>query len=56
MALEIKAISDLTNDTSFTSLSWKENPSAKKLLDVLVFILKEEYIKIAKENPEIFSR
>lgn len=38
------------------SLNWKENPRAKKLLDVLVSILKEEYIQTAKENPEIFSK
>lgn len=55
MAPVIKATSDLPKETS-PSLSWKENPAAKKMLDVLVSILKEEYIKVAKENPEIFSK
>jgi len=38
------------------SLSWKENPAAKKLLDALVSTLVTEYTKTAKENPEIFSK
>lgn len=38
------------------SLNWKENPAAKKLLDALVSVLKEEYIQKAKEHPEIFSK
>jgi hypothetical protein len=37
------------------SLSWKENPAAKKLLDALVSILVKKYTQVAKENPEIFS-
>ncbi len=39
-----------------TSLNHSENPAAKRLLDVLVAILAEEYIQTAKENPEIFSK
>lgn len=38
------------------SLNYLENPAAKRLLDVLVAILADEYIQIAKENPEIFSK
>jgi hypothetical protein len=38
------------------SLSWKTNPAAKKLLDSIVSILSQEYIRTAKENPEIFSK
>jgi len=41
--------------TSPSSLSWKESPAAKKLLDNLVQILAEEYVEKAKQNPEIFS-
>jgi hypothetical protein len=37
------------------SLKHFENAAAKKLLDVLVSILAEEYTQKAKENPEIFS-
>lgn len=50
----VKAKSLPIKEESPLSLSWKENPDAKKLLDVLVSLLKEEYIQIAKENPEIF--
>ncbi len=38
------------------SLNWKENPSAKKLLDAMVSILAEEYIETAKQNPDIFTQ
>jgi hypothetical protein len=38
------------------SLNALENPAAERLLDVIVSILTEEYIQIAKENPEIFSK
>ena len=38
------------------SLSFSENPAAKGLLDIIVSILSEEYIRTAKENPEIFSK
>jgi len=37
------------------SLNWIDNPSVQKLLDVVVSIMAEEYIQIAKQNPEIFS-
>lgn len=37
------------------SLRHFENAAAKRLLDVLVSILADEYIQKAKENPEIFS-
>ena len=36
------------------SLNWKENPPSKKLLDAIVATLTEEYIEIAKQNPDIF--
>ncbi len=38
------------------SLNHSENPAVKRLLDVLVSILAEEYIQKAKENPDIFSK
>ncbi len=37
------------------SLDWKDNPSVQKLLDVVVSIIAEEYIQIAKKNPEVFT-
>ena len=38
-----------------TSLVWADNPSVRKLLDVVVSIIADEYIQIAKQNPDIFS-
>jgi len=37
------------------SFVWVDNPSVQKLLDVVVSIVAEEYIQIAKKNPDIFS-
>jgi len=39
-----------------TSLSWIDNPCVQKLLDVMVAIIAEEYIQIAKKNPDVFSK
>ena len=38
-----------------TSFNWIDNSSVQRLLDVVVSIMAEEYIQIAKQNPEIFS-
>jgi hypothetical protein len=44
-------------DEAFSvSLNVSENPAAKRLLDVIASILAEEYIRTARENPEIFSK
>jgi len=37
------------------SLNWIDSPSVQKLLDVVVSIVAEEYIQIAKQNPDLFS-
>ena len=37
------------------SLNWTDNRSVQELLDVVVSIMAEEYIQIAKQNPDIFS-
>ena len=37
------------------SLNWSNSPPAQKLLDVVVSIIAEEYIQIAKQNPDLFS-
>ena len=37
------------------SLNWTDNSSVRELLDVVVSILTEEYIQIAKQNPDVFS-
>lgn len=37
------------------SLNFSDNAAAKRLLDVIVSILAEDYIQTAKENPDLFS-
>jgi len=37
------------------SLNWTDNCSVQELLDIMVSIIAEEYIQIAKQNPDIFS-
>lgn len=57
MANLAENIPDPIEEKSFqTSLDWKTNPSAKKLLDAIVSILAEEYIETAKHNPDIFTQ
>ena len=36
-------------------LTWTDNPDVQKLLDVVVSILAEEYIEVARRNPDVFS-
>jgi len=38
-----------------TSLNWIDNLCVQKLLDVVVSIMADEYIQIAKQNPDLFS-
>jgi len=54
MANAIEKLLQPTN-ASPSSLSWKRNPAAKKLLDTLVQIIVEEFCQKAKQNPDIFS-
>lgn len=37
------------------SFVWVDNASVQRLLDVVVSIIAEEYIQIAKQNPRVFS-
>lgn len=37
------------------NLSLVDNPAVQNLLDVLVSIIAEEYIDVARQNPDIFS-
>jgi hypothetical protein len=41
--------------TKTISLNWEDNPNIKELLDVISFILTEEYMQIAKENKNVFE-
>ena len=53
------AIKQLTKHTKSPAqpinFNWPDNPAVKNLLDVISSILAEEYVQIAKDNPEIFS-
>ena len=49
------AIAQVKENTQPISLNWSDNHSVQKLLDVLVSIIAEEYIQIAKQNPDLFS-
>lgn len=46
-----------TEETNKTiSLRWIDNPEVQELLDVVISIIAEEYIEIAKQNPNIFTK
>ena len=50
-----KVEKDIKQNTQPVNLNWEENPSVQKLLDVVVSIIAEEYIQIAKQNQDVFS-
>ncbi len=37
-------------------LNWVDNPAAQNLLDVVVSIIAEEYIKVSRQNPDLFKK
>lgn len=41
------------NDNAYR-LTWKDNLAVQRLLDVISSILADEYIRVAKENKEVF--
>ena len=43
------------NTSQFINLNCKDNLSVQKLLDVIASIIADEYIQIAKQNPDTFS-
>lgn len=46
-----------TGKTSLSiSLNWADNPDIRDLLDVISSIIAEEYIEIARKNPDIFTK
>lgn len=38
------------------SLNWTDSPAVQKLLDAIISIMAEEYVEIAKQNPNIFTK
>ena len=53
--MAIAQVKENSKTTQPISLSWIGSPSVQKLLDVVVAIIAEEYIQIAKQNPDLFS-
>ena len=53
--MAIGQVKENSKTTQPISLNWSDNPSVQKLLDVVVSIIAEEYIQIAKQNPDLFS-
>jgi len=43
------------HDDKKKQLSWIDNPGVQKLLDIVASIIADEYIQIAKQNPEVFK-
>lgn len=56
MANPDEIIQEPFEEAFYVSLNVSENPASKRLLDVIVSILSQEYIQTAKENPEIFKK
>ena len=53
---EIASVASLSrNDRQQKKLTWTDDPSVQKLLDVISSIIADEYIEIAKRNPDVFS-
>ncbi len=53
--MAIAQVKENSKTTQPISLNWSDSPSVQKLLDVVISIIAEEYIQVAKQNPEIFS-
>ena len=53
--MAIAQVKKNSKTTQPISLSLSDISSVQKLLDVVVSIIAEEYIQIAKQNPDIFS-
>lgn len=45
----------IKTDLPESSYSWNKNPSVQKLLDAVIYILANEYVRAVKENPTLFS-
>ena len=37
------------------NFNWADNPDIQNLLDAISSIIADEYIEIAKQNPDVFS-
>lgn len=55
MGTHIGAQIDVKTTSPKQCFAWDKNPSVQKLLDVVVYILANEYVRAVKENPTLFS-
>jgi len=53
--MEIAQVQKNSEAESPTRSNWSDNPCVQELLDVVACIIAEEYIQIARQNPEIFA-
>jgi len=54
--IALKSVNNIPKITNLPApLHWQDNLSVQKLLDIIASILAEEYIEIAKQNPDVFS-
>ena len=53
--MAIGQVKENSKTTQPISLNWSDSPSVQKLLDVVIAIVADEYIQIAKHNPDVFS-
>lgn len=55
MRLTTKADFSVKTERPEHGFDWKQDPSVQKLLDVVVYILANEYVRAVKENPTLFK-
>jgi len=46
---------DARNDSNRV-LFWRDDPSVRRLLDVIASLLAAEYTQVAKKNPKVFRQ
>jgi len=51
----VQAEKNSKKTTQPISFVWVDNASVQRLLDVVASIMADEYIQIAKQNPDVFS-
>jgi len=53
--ISVEVERDSEEEIQLIDFNWMDNPSVQKLLDVVVSIIAEEYIEIARQNPDVFG-
>ena len=55
IGIEIASRPTVPRNDKKEKLTWEDNLEVQKLLDVISSIIADEYIEVAKQNPEIFK-